>query len=135
VTTDNTSYAPLLTHPYYMNGGTLYWRVAAMDDMRNLGEFAPAQRIDIAQRLRLASTGIPRRRRWVRLTVFVSDPSHRPVAAATVRVSGAGLRPRSARTGRTGRVTFRLRPPKRGRLTFRATKRGFAAGALTVRVR
>jgi Carboxypeptidase regulatory-like domain len=135
VTTDNTSYAPLLTHPYYMNGGTLYWRVAAMDDMRNLGEFAPAQRIDIAQRLRLASTGMPRRRRWTRLSVLVTDPSRRPVAAATVRVSGAGLRPRSARTNRRGRVTFRIRPPKRGRLTVTATKRGFAAGALTVRVR
>jgi Carboxypeptidase regulatory-like domain len=135
VTTDNTSYAPLLTHPFYQNGGTLYWRVAAMDDMRNLGEFAPAQRIDIAQRLRLASTGSPRRRRWTRVTVVVTDPNRRAVAAATVRVSGAGMRPRRARTNRRGRVTFRLRPPKRGRLVFTATKPGFAAGALSVRVR
>jgi hypothetical protein len=135
VTTDNTSYAPLLLHPSYISGGTLYWRVAAMDDKRNVGEFAPTQRIDIAERLRVTLAGQPRRRRWTRVTVTVSNPARRAVAAATVRVSGAGMRPRSARTNRRGRVVFRLRPPKRGRLTFTATKRGFAAGAGSVRVR
>jgi hypothetical protein len=135
VTTDNTSYAPQLLHPYYMNGGTLYWRVAAMDENRNVGEFAPAQRIDIATRLRVAATGMPRRKRWARLTVFVTDPSRRPVAGARVRLSGAGVRARSAKTNRAGRVAFRVRPPKRGRLAFTATKAGFAAGALSVRVR
>ena len=29
VTTDNTSYAPLLLHPFYVMGGSFYWRVAA----------------------------------------------------------------------------------------------------------
>ncbi len=62
MTTDNTSYAPLLLHYNYVNGGTLFWRVAAMDENRNVGEFAPAQKINIAQRLRMALTGQPRRR-------------------------------------------------------------------------
>ena len=66
MTTDNTSYAPLLLHPNYVNGGTLFWRVAAMDENRNTGEFAPAQKINIAQRLRMAANGQPRRRRRTR---------------------------------------------------------------------
>jgi hypothetical protein len=135
VTTDNTNYAPLLLHYNYVNGGTLFWRVAAMDENRNVGEFAPAQRINIAQRLRMAVTGQPRRRQWRRLTVTVSDPARRPVRSATVRVSGAGIRARSARTNRLGRITFRLRPMKRGRLVFTAKKAGFAAGGMSIRIR
>ncbi|MBA2568270.1 MAG: carboxypeptidase regulatory-like domain-containing protein [Actinobacteria bacterium] len=135
VTTDNTSYAPLLLHPTYVNGGSLYWRVAAMDENRNAGEFAPPQKINIAQRLRMAAMGQPRRKKRTLVTVMVSNPVRRPVAAATVRVSGAGIRARSARTNRAGRVTFRLRPTKRGRLSFRATKAGFAAGSLSIRIR
>jgi hypothetical protein len=135
VTTDNTSYAPLLLHYNYVNGGNLFWRVAAMDESRNVGEFAPAQKINIAQRLRVALTGQPRRRQFRRLTITVSDPAYRAVRSATVRVSGAGIRARSGRTNRFGRVTFRLRPMKKGRLTFRATKPGFAAGGMSVRIR
>ena len=74
VTTDNTSYAPLLLHYSYVNGGNLFWRVAAMDENRNTGEFAPPQRINIAQRLRMAATGQLRRRAWKRVTVTVTDP-------------------------------------------------------------
>jgi hypothetical protein len=134
VTTDNTSYAPVLTHPAYLNGGTFFWRVAAMDENRNVGDWAPAQQIDIAQRLKLTVIGTARRRRAARLMVSVTNPLRRPVAGATVRVSGAGIRPRKARTNRTGRVTFSFRPPKRGRLVFTASKAGFNAGTLTVRV-
>jgi hypothetical protein len=135
VTTDNTSYAPLLTHPAYVGGGTFFWRVAAMDENRNVGDYAPAQQFGIAQRLKLAVMGIPRRRRTTRLTAFVTNYGRRPIAGATVRVSGAGIRPRKTRTSRSGRATFRFRTPKRGRLTFTASKPGFTAGAMTIRVR
>jgi hypothetical protein len=135
VTTDNTSYAPVLTHPLYVNGGSFYWRVAARDKALNLGDWTQAQRIDIAQRLRVAVNRTPARRRWTRVLVTVSDPLGKAVAGATVRVSGAGMRPKSGRTNGRGRVTLRLRPRKRGRLLFRATKRGFAAGSLSMRIR
>jgi hypothetical protein len=135
VTTDNTSYAPVLTHPLYVNGGSFYWRVAARDKALNVGDWTQAQRIDIAQRLRVAVNRTPARRRWTRVLVTVSDPLGKAVAGATVRVSGAGMRPKSGRTNGRGRVTLRLRPRKRGRLLFRATKRGFAAGSLSMRIR
>ncbi len=133
-TTDNTSFAPLLTHPFYANGGSLYWRVAAMDKAMNLGDWTQAQRIDIAQRLRVAVSRPAMRRRWSRLVVTVSDPAMKPVAGATVRVTGAGIKRKTGRTNRAGKVSFRVRPPKRGRLVFRATRPGYAAGALSMRV-
>jgi hypothetical protein len=135
VTTDNTSYAPLLTHPFYASGGSLYWRVAARDKAYNVGDFTQAQRIDIAQRLRVSVSRPALRRRWTRVVVTVSDPTNKPVAGATVRVSGAGIRAKRGRTNGRGKVSFRIRPRKKGRLLYSATKAGFAAGALSMRVR
>jgi hypothetical protein len=135
VETDSTSYAPTLLHPFYQSGGSFWWRVAAMDKARNVGDFTTAHRIDILKRLRVLVSGRPLRRRWARLLVRVSDSSGKPVAAATVTVSGAGVRSRRARTNRAGRVTFKVRPRKRGRLVFSAKKAGFAPGALSLRIR
>ena len=134
VTTDNTSYAPLMTHPFYATGGSLYWRVAAMDKSMNLGDWTQAQRIDIAQRLRVSVNRPAFRRHWARLVVTVTNPSMKAVAGATVRVSGAGIKRKTGHTNRAGKVSFRVRPPKRGRLLFSATKAGYAAGALSMRV-
>jgi hypothetical protein len=134
VITDNTSYAPLLTHPFYANGGTFYWRVAARDKSFNVGDYSQAQRIDIAQRLKVAVNRPALRKRWTKVVVTVSDPMNHAVAGATVRVTGAGIKAKRSRTKMTGKVTFRLRPRKKGRLVFSATKPGYAAGALSMRV-
>jgi hypothetical protein len=135
VETDNTSYAPTLLHPFFKSGGSFWWRVAAMDKARNVGDFTAAQRIDILKRLRVLVSGRPLRRRWAKLLVRVSDSSGKPVAAATVTVSGAGIRSRRAKTNRSGQVRFKVRPRKRGRLMFSAKKAGFGAGALSLRIR
>jgi len=66
--------------------------------------------------------------------VTVSDPLNHAVAGATVRVTGAGIKAKSGRTKSTGKVTLKLRPRKKGRLTFSATKPGYAAGSLSMRV-
>jgi hypothetical protein len=135
ITTDNTSYAPTLINYFYKTGGTFWWRVAAMDKMLNVGDWTQAQRIDILKRLRVVVSGRPVKRRLSRLMVIVTDSSQKPVAGASVRVSGAGIRAKRARTNRAGRVTFRLRVKKRGRLVFNATKAGFGPGALSLRIR
>jgi len=134
VITDNTSYAPLLTHPFYANGGTFYWRVAARDKNFNVGDFSQAQRIDIAQRLKVAVNRSAMRKRWTKVTVTVSDPLNHAVAGATVKVTGAGIRAKKGSTKKTGKITFRLKPRKKGRLTYTATKPGYAAGGLSQRV-
>ena len=56
------------------------------------------------------------------------------VAGATVKVTGAGIRAKKGRTKQTGKITFRLKPRKKGRLTYTATKPGYAAGGLSQRV-
>jgi hypothetical protein len=134
VTTDNTSYAPLMTHPFYANGGSLFWRVAARDKSFNVGDFSQTQRIDIAQRLRVAVNRPALRKRWNRLTVTVQNPLLKPVAGAAVKVSGAGIKARKAKTNGKGKVSFKIKPRKKGRLTFKATKAGYTAGSLTMRV-
>jgi large repetitive protein len=135
VTTDNTSYAPTLVHPFYGNGGSFYWRVAARDKAFNVGDWTTAQRIDIAQRLRVAVSGSVLRKRWSRVTVTVTDPANKRVVNAKVRVSGPGLKAKTAKTSKKGTASFRIKVRKKGRLTFSATKAGYAAGALTMRVR
>jgi protein-S-isoprenylcysteine O-methyltransferase Ste14 len=135
VSTDNTNYAPLLTHPAYRAGDPLYWRVAAVDEGRNTGDWSPVQQIGLVKRLRLVARGTPSRRRVRTIVVSVLNSSNRPIAGSTVRVSGAGLRRAAARANRRGRATFRLRPKRRGSITFRATKTGYEAGVLRLRVR
>jgi hypothetical protein len=135
ITTDNTSYAPRLTQAPYLNGGTWYWRVAAVDEGRNVGDYTRVQRIVRAKRLRMLASRAPVRSRMMAVTVTVLDPSKRPVKLATVRASGAGVRSAPARTNRKGKVTLRVRPTRRGIITYRATKSGYQPGLLTQRVK
>jgi protein-S-isoprenylcysteine O-methyltransferase Ste14 len=135
VTTDNTSYAPLLTHPAYAGGAPLYWRVAAVDEGRNVGDWSPTQRIGLVKRMRITARGTPKLRRLRSVVVTVLDASKRPVPGARIRVSGAGVRVANVRSGRRGKATFRMRATKRGWVVFQATKSGYDAAVLRLRVR
>ena len=135
VSTDNTNHAPLLIHPAYSAGGALYWRVAAMDEGRNTGDWSPVQQIGVVRRLRLAARGAPKRKRVRKIVITVRGPGTARVGGATVRVSGAGARSAMVRTNRKGTATFRVRATKRGTVVFQATKSGFASATLRLRVR
>jgi protein-S-isoprenylcysteine O-methyltransferase Ste14 len=135
VVTDNTNYAPLLVHPAYSSGTPLYWRLAAVDEGRNAGDWSPTQRIGLVKQLRLRARGVPKRKRVRRITITVRGEGNRPVNGATVQVSGAGARGARARTNRRGVATFRVRAMRRGSLSFRATKSGYQAATLRLRVR
>jgi protein-S-isoprenylcysteine O-methyltransferase Ste14 len=135
VYTDNTSYAPPLTHPAYAMGLTLYWRVAAVDEGRNTGDWSPVQRIGLVKQLRLSAQGTPQRKRLRKIVVTVRGAGNAPVAGATVRLSGAGARAARVRTNRKGSATFRVRATKRGMIVFQATKSGYSAAKLRLRVR
>jgi protein-S-isoprenylcysteine O-methyltransferase Ste14 len=133
--TDNTSHAPLLMHPAYVGDDPVYWRVAAVDEGRNTGDWSPTQRIGLVKKLRLLARGTPKRKRVRKVVVTVLSETKRPIAGATVRVSGAGARAARARTNRRGTATFRIRATKRGSISFRATKSGYGAATLKLRVR
>jgi hypothetical protein len=135
VTTHLTSYAPLLTRTQYEGGGVLYWRVAAVDELRNVGAFTQIRQVRLAERMRLRMRGRAVRGRISRVVVTLQSTAGKPVRGATVRVSGAGVIGRPARTGRTGRATLRLRLTKRGTLVLRAVKAGFQPATYSIRVR
>ena len=124
----------LLTHPFYVSGGSFYWRVAARDKNFNLGDWTQAQQFTLATRLRVSVNRYPVRNRLTRMTVTVLDSRNSRVARAMVRVSGPGVRPQGHRTNSRGQALFKLRPRKRGRLLFVASKAGYSNGSLSIRV-
>jgi hypothetical protein len=134
-TTDNASYAPAMTQSSYAAGGTLYWRVAAVDEDRNQGDWSPAQTISLQPRMRLSASGTAKRGRRSRITVRVATYSGKPLARVVVRVTGKGVKARAGRTNSNGKLVFTLKPRRKGVLTFRATKAGYQTTYTTLRVR
>ena len=146
VLTDNTSYAPPLTNPGYLQGGTFYWRVTAIDEDLNVGDFTRAHSfalkkatagpggVQTTQRLRLGLKGRLRAKRMSRIVVTVKAGG-RVVRGAKVRGLAPGLKPRWRATNRRGQVVFRYRPTTKGLVFFQATKRGYLVGSARVRVR
>jgi hypothetical protein len=148
VDTDNTSYAPTLLSPTYLAGGTFWWRVAAQDEDRNIGDFSPGQQFSLAKqsgsaatltRLRLATKLVKvKDGRRVIVTVRANG---RPARGALVRVFALGVTPFKAKTNRRGRATFRVKKLGRGqrlmvrKLRFRAAKTGFLSGRRTISIR
>ena len=131
--TENTSFAPKLLESDYLKGGTLYWRVAAVDEGNNVGAWA-ARELGLTQRLNVSVSAVLSRGRRGYALVKVTNPRRRPIRGARVSVSGrAHSRPK--RTRRNGLVKFKLRPRGKGRIVFRARKRGFQPGRAVVRIR
>ena len=149
VDTDNTSYAPTLLSSAYRSGGTFWWRVAAQDEDRNIGDFSPAQQFTLAKqpavgtaaltRLKLA-TKLVKVTKGRRVTVTVRA-NGRVARGALVRVFARGVTPLKAKTNRYGRVTFRIKKLGRGKrldrrtLRFHAAKTGFLTGRRSIVIR
>jgi hypothetical protein len=135
-TTDNAAYAPTMTQYGYNAGGTLYWRVAAVDQDRNQGDWSAVGQIQMLPRMRLSVTGTARHGKRSRFSIRVEKFTGGALAGAVVRVTGPGVRGKSGRTNARGKLTLVLRPGRRGtKLSFRATKAGYQAAYVTVKVR
>jgi hypothetical protein len=147
VDTDNTSYAPPLLASAYLSGGTFWWRVAAQDEDKNIGDFSPAQQFTLPKqagttaltRLKLA-TKLVKATKGRRVTVTVRA-NGRPARGALVRVFARGVTPLRAKTNRNGRVSFRLKKLGRGKtlvrrkLRFQAAKTGFLPARRIINIR
>jgi hypothetical protein len=132
--TPNTNYAPKLLQRGFQDGGRLYWRIAAVDELNNAGGYATGSLVlPRSLRVRINGALVKRTRRTV--TVMVMNAKNRPVSRARVRVAGAGVRARPRRTGRRGTVTFALRPRRSGNVTFKVSKRGYRTGKASTAVR
>jgi hypothetical protein len=133
-TTDHTSWAPELTQSDFLNGGKFYWRVAALDEGGNLGGWQVAQ-LRTRRGFALSASGFVRRRVPSVVRVRVRDGKSRGVRDVKIVVTGAGVRKRVRRTNREGRVEFKVRARRRGKLTIRASKRRYRTATTTVPVR
>jgi hypothetical protein len=137
VTTENTSYAPLLKFPPVkgLDTGHFYWRVAAIDEGSNVGDFTRVQTVKRQRRMRITISGKLQPRQTGRIAIRMTNfESNAAVAGVTIRLSGAGVRARRVRTPANGTVTVKLRP-RRGALVLRATARGYQATSTSLRIR
>jgi hypothetical protein len=136
VITDNTVYAPRLsTGQEYLNGGLFYWRVAAADEDRNIGDFSPALTLSLPKVMRVTTSGSPVKGRRVAITLTARDAARKPVRRAAVRVSGAGVTAFMKRTNAEGRVVLYVKARRVGRVTFAITKSGYVRNVVRLTVR
>jgi hypothetical protein len=135
VSTETTSYAPTMLQYGYQSGGNLYWRVAGVDEDRNQGDWTQVQQIRLEPRLKLSLLGGARRRVKTKVTARVLNGQGRPVAGVRVSVRGVGVRAVAKRTNKKGQVVFTLKPRKRGKLVFSATKSGYQPAYRSMQVR
>jgi hypothetical protein len=135
--TDNTAYAPSLEYRGRrdLDTGRLYWRVAALDEGNNEGDYTRPQLITRIRRMEVSIRGTLRRGRKSRVLISVSNfETAAGVPAARIRISGAGVRRRTT-TRRFGSVRVILRPTRRGYLVISASKRGYQGASIRLRIR
>ena len=132
-TTQNTNYAPQLTQPGLLNGGTLYWRVAAVDEGQNPGAWT-VRALTLSKTMKVSASGALLRARRGIATVKITDARGQPVRGARVQAKGAGISARPKRSGRKGTARFSIRPRKKGTVVFRARKSGYLPGRAVLRV-
>jgi hypothetical protein len=131
-TTENLAIAPPLTTTAFLNGGRLYWRVAAVDEGNNVGGFATGT-FKTPKRMSISVAGHVTKGARSQVVVTVKDARGRAVKKAKVAVSGAG-RARSRRTNKRGIATLSVRGRRRGAITFRVTRTGYRPGVATLTV-
>jgi hypothetical protein len=133
-TTENTNYAPTLASFGYKDGGTLYWRVASMDERRTVGAWT-TRTLTLPGRMRIQIKGTLRSHHPAKVKVTLLNRLGRAIRGGKVRVTGVGFRTVARRTGKHGTVTFRIRPKRTGKLKFQGSKSGYQSASATLRVR
>jgi hypothetical protein len=133
--TDNLNWAPTMTRSTYAEGGSFYWRVAGVDEDNNQGDWTEIQQIRLQPGMRVSVLGLPRHGKKSKLSVTVRATNGGFLGGVRVRLSGRGLKAVVKRTNAVGKVTFLIRPKRRGKLLVSATKSGYQPAYATVRVR
>jgi len=134
VKTDHTSWAPDNTQAALMAGGKLYWRVGVLDEGNNVGAYANGT-FTAPRAIQIAANGLLLRRRMGVLKLKLTDTAGKAVSKATVRISGAGIRPIRRVGSKLGRLTVRVRPRRPGKVVITASRTGYRNSRTTVLVR
>ena len=132
--TDIAVWAPRFDNDAYRKGGTLYFRVATIDQGGNQGAWTTGT-FTLPRALRVSSPGEIARRPVKKFTLKVTDARGRVVKGVRVRLSGAPLRRAVARrTDKRGKVTFKIAFRRKGTVKILATRKGFVSAAGKFRV-
>ena len=134
MTTETTNHAPLLSQRDVLDGGTLYWRVAAVDADANVGDFSPVSSSASTRRCGCGRS-VPPFAGGAGAADRHRDDEPRSDPRRAVRIWGAGLKARTVKTKANGRVVVKLKPKKKGIIYFRGTKAGFKTATTKVTVR
>jgi hypothetical protein len=127
-TVQNAAYAPAMSgfsSTTYANGGTIYWRVASVDDDGNVGSYTVSTLTLPSKMTLTSSTSAVHKGVITSVTFTLKTPGGTGVVGASVHVSGAGVSASTKTTGTGGKVTFKLKPTKSGTITVTASKTGF----------
>jgi hypothetical protein len=135
ITIQNAAYAPTMSGfgaTAYGNGGTIYWRVATVDDDGNVGAYTTST-LTLPTKMTISSSATAIHKGVVTSVTFtVKSVSGTGVVGASVHVSGAGVTAATKTTGTGGKVTFKLKPTKTGKITVTASKTAFYKASMTV---
>jgi hypothetical protein len=134
-TVQNASYAPTLSSfgsSGYTNGGTIYWRVAAVDDDSNTGSWSVSTLTLPTKTVLTGSASALHKGTTTSVTFTLKTVGGTGVVGASVHVSGAGVTAATKTTGTGGKVTFKLKPTKTGKVTVTASKVGYDKSTLTL---
>jgi hypothetical protein len=85
--------------------------------------------------MRVSVLGLLKHGKRGKVSVTVRSSEGGWLGGVRVRISGRGLRAVVKRTNAVGKVTFLLRPKRRGKLLVTATKSGYQPAYGSVRVR
>jgi hypothetical protein len=122
--TDHTSWAPDLTQEDFKKGGTIYWRVSALDVGHNRSPGATGK-FKVPRAVQIELTGALRKGVRGTLGVRVRTTSGGAVRAAKVTVSGLGIKTVTKRTSKKGRARFHVLPRRKGKLVIRVSRSGY----------
>ena len=107
-TTDETKFSPDMENStMFDNGGTLYWRVQAIDADGNHGAFTAAQAFHLPIKLFVTSSGYFQKGTKKTVTFSVKDGYGHAVAGVSVKVSGAGVVTTTKKTNDLGQGGLR----------------------------
>jgi hypothetical protein len=128
-----TVYAPDLSNGHYADGGNLYWEVAAKDADGNQGAWSAPVLLALPTTIHgSSSTTMIAHGTTTTVKVYAKTGPGAAISGVLVKASGAGLTSTSHTTSSGGYVTFKLKPPKKGTITFTLTKTGCVSTTVKV---
>lgn len=134
-TTDETRFSPDMENStMFDDGGTLYWRVQAIDADGNHGAFTATQAFHLPVKLFVTSSGYFQKGQKKTVTITVKDGYGHAVAGVSVKVSGAGVVTTTKKTNSAGKAAFALKATRTGTVSVTATKTNCVAGTEKITV-